>query len=96
MTYEPHESVYSSVVSRDSVRIAFTIASLNGLRVLADDVENAYLNAPTKECCYATAVPEFGEHYMVFVAQVPDGVITWLLRFDHWVSKVVLLIQMSG
>jgi hypothetical protein len=31
MTDEPHESVYSSVVSRDSVRITFTIASLNGL-----------------------------------------------------------------
>jgi hypothetical protein len=31
MTDEPHESVYSSVVYRDSVRIAFTIASLNGL-----------------------------------------------------------------
>jgi hypothetical protein len=32
------------------------------------------------------------EPYMVFVAQVPDGVITWLLHFDHSVSKVVLLI----
>jgi hypothetical protein len=60
MTNEPHESVYSSVVSRDSVRIAFTIASLNGLGVLAGDVQNAYLNAPTKEQCCTTAGPEFG------------------------------------
>jgi hypothetical protein len=42
------ESLYSSVVSRDSVRIALTIASLNNLNVLADDVNNVYLNASTK------------------------------------------------
>jgi hypothetical protein len=47
----PDESVYSSVVSRDSVRIAFTIAALNDLEVLAADVQNAYLNAPTNERC---------------------------------------------
>jgi Reverse transcriptase (RNA-dependent DNA polymerase) len=59
-TEVPKESVYSSVVSRDSVRIALTIASLNGLDVLAADVQNAYLNAPTKEKCYTIAGPEFG------------------------------------
>ena len=59
-TEVPTESVYSSVVSRDSVRIAFTIAALNGLDVLAADVQNAYLNAPTKERCYTIAGPEFG------------------------------------
>jgi Reverse transcriptase (RNA-dependent DNA polymerase) len=37
-----------------------TIASLNNLNVLAADVQNAYLNAPTKEKCYTTAGPEFG------------------------------------
>jgi hypothetical protein len=35
----PKESVCSSVVSRDSVRIALTIASLNQLDVLAADVQ---------------------------------------------------------
>jgi hypothetical protein len=59
-TEVPKESVYSSVVSRDSVRIALTIASLNNLEVLAADVQNAYLNAPTKEKCYTIAGPEFG------------------------------------
>jgi hypothetical protein len=39
ITDEPHKSVYLSVVCRDSVRIAFTIASLNGLRVFAGDVQ---------------------------------------------------------
>jgi Reverse transcriptase (RNA-dependent DNA polymerase) len=59
-TEVPKESVYSSVVSRDSVRIALTIASLNNLNVLAADVKKPYLNAPTKEKCYTTAGPEFG------------------------------------
>jgi Reverse transcriptase (RNA-dependent DNA polymerase) len=62
-TEEPSESVYSSVVSRDSIRIAFTIAALNGLKILAGDIQNAYLNAPTKERCYTIAGPEFGKDY---------------------------------
>jgi len=59
-TDEPKDSVYSSVVSRDSVRIAFTIAALNDLDVMAADIQNAYLNAPTTEKCYTTAGLEFG------------------------------------
>ena len=54
------ESVFSSVVTRDSVRIAFTYAALNGLDILAADVQNAYLNAPTKEKCWFKAGLEFG------------------------------------
>jgi hypothetical protein len=36
-------------VSRDSVRLAFLIAGLNDLNVLAGDVTNAYLNASCRE-----------------------------------------------
>jgi hypothetical protein len=36
---------YSSVVSRDSVRIALLIAALNGLQIMSCDIQNAYLNA---------------------------------------------------
>jgi hypothetical protein len=35
--------------SRDSVRLAFLAAALNDLDVLAADIQNAYLTAPTKE-----------------------------------------------
>ena len=52
----PRESTYSSVVSRDSVRIFFTLAALNDVDVLACDVQNAYLNAPN----YIIAGKEFG------------------------------------
>jgi hypothetical protein len=60
-TDPPKESVYSSVVSHDSVRLAFLIAALNDLEILSADVQNAYLNAPTKERIYTTAGPEFGQ-----------------------------------
>jgi hypothetical protein len=49
MTETPESMTYSSVVSRDSIRIAFLIAGLNDLDVLAGDVTNAYLNAPCRE-----------------------------------------------
>ena len=51
---------YSSVVSRESVRIAFTIA-LNGLDVIMSNVGNAYLNARTLGKLYGIASMEFGE-----------------------------------
>jgi hypothetical protein len=41
----PASLTYSSIVSRDSVRIAFLVAALNDLDILSCDVSNAYLNA---------------------------------------------------
>ena len=38
VTETPSSITYSSVVSRDSVRIALTIAALNGLDILACDI----------------------------------------------------------
>ena len=45
LTDPPVESVYSSVVTRESVRIMFLVAALNGLDILGADVQNAYINA---------------------------------------------------
>jgi len=59
-TDTPVQLTYSSVVTRDSVRIAFLIAALNGLDILAADVGNAYLQAPVREKVHTTAGPEFG------------------------------------
>ena len=53
---------YSSVVSCESVRIAFTVAALNDLDVLIADIGNAYLNADCREKVYTIAGPEFGSH----------------------------------
>ena len=52
---------YSSVVSRDSVRLAFLISALNGIDLQAADIGNAYLNAPCREKIWFAAGPEFGE-----------------------------------
>ena len=51
---------YSSVVSRDSVRIALTMGALNGLTVMACHIQNAYLNADCRENIWTRAGPEFG------------------------------------
>ena len=56
----PAEITYSSVVTRDSVRIAFMIAALNDIDILATDIGNAYLNADPREKVYTTAGAEFG------------------------------------
>ena len=45
----PKFVTYSSIVSRESVGIAFLVAALNGLQVLACDISGAYLNAPSRE-----------------------------------------------
>ena len=59
-TEAPASITYSSVVSRESVRLAFTIAGLNGLDICAADIGNAYLNAPCREKIWTIAGPEFG------------------------------------
>jgi hypothetical protein len=45
----PHAMTYVSVVSRESVRIALTLADLNDLDAKMADIENAYLTAPITE-----------------------------------------------
>ena len=42
-TPEPEYSAFAGVVSRESIRITLTYASLNGLSVFGADIQNAYL-----------------------------------------------------
>ena len=60
-TEAPATLTYSSVVGRETVRIALTIAALNDLEVKSADIENAYLNAPSKEKIWVVLGPEWGE-----------------------------------
>jgi hypothetical protein len=53
----PHSMTYASVVSRESVRIALTVASLNDLDVKMADIENAYLTAPITEKLWTVIGP---------------------------------------
>ena len=60
MTDTPATMPYASVVSRETVRIALTVAALNDLEVTTSDIQNAYLTAPCKEKIWTTLRPEFG------------------------------------
>lgn len=59
-TEPPAAITYSTVVSRDSVRICLLIATLNDLDIQSADIENAYLTAPCHEKCWTMAGPKFG------------------------------------
>ena len=59
-TPDPIGSTFAGVVSRESIRIAFTYAALNDLRVFAADVRNTYLQAPSSQKDYVVCGPEFG------------------------------------
>ena len=59
-TTAPKSLSYSTVVSRDSVRIAFLLAALNNLQVVSCDIQNTYLAAPCREKFYYIAGAEFG------------------------------------
>jgi Reverse transcriptase (RNA-dependent DNA polymerase) len=61
VTDPPTSITYSSVVSRELVRIVFLIAALNDLDIMTADIGNAYLNAFTSEKVYTITGPEFGE-----------------------------------
>ncbi len=52
---------YASVVSRETVRLALTFASLNDLEVKVGDVLNAYITTPVQENVWTILGPEF-EH----------------------------------
>ena len=55
-------SNYAGIVSRESVRIAFTYTALNDLDIWACDVQNAYIQAPSSEKHYIVCGAEFGDH----------------------------------
>jgi hypothetical protein len=60
MTGAPTVMTNASVVSRETVRIALTIAALNDLEVKAADILNAYISAPIKEKVWCVLGAEFG------------------------------------
>jgi hypothetical protein len=62
-TYTPHDMMYALVVSRESVRIALTLAALNDVNVKMADIENAYLTAPITEKIWTVLGPDFGDDY---------------------------------
>lgn len=71
-----------SVVSRDSVRIAFLVAALNDLKILTSDIGKAYLNAHTTEKVYTITGMDFGEE---------TGRIAIIVRALYGLKSIVVL-----
>jgi len=57
----PEKLTYASVVSRETIRIALTLAALNDLEVKTSDVKGAYLTAPCTKNVWTILGPEFGK-----------------------------------
>ena len=60
-TEAPSSITYSSVVSKDSVWLSFTITSVNGVNVMSCNLENAYLNAMCREKIWFEGGTKCGE-----------------------------------
>ncbi len=59
-TEAPATITYASVVSRETLHLALTIASLNDLEVKVGDVLNVYITTPVKEKVWTILGPKFG------------------------------------
>ena len=56
----PLTITYARFVSRETFRLALTIAALDGLQVKVDNIMNAYVTSPSTERIWMVIVPEFG------------------------------------
>jgi hypothetical protein len=63
VTDPPSSITFASIVSRDSVFLAFLIATLNDLDLLGANIGNTYLNALTSEKVHTVCGLEFGQAY---------------------------------
>ena len=83
-TVNPSGSNYTSVVSCDTVRIAFTYAALNNLIACAEDVRNTYIQDPSSKKHYIICGSEFSEnkgHTAIIVWALYSGKSTGR---DYW------------
>ena len=91
LTDVPSHMTYSSVVSRDTVRIGFLIAALNGLEILAGDIQNAFLSAPTKEKVFFYAGDEWkaDKDRIVVVVRALYGLKSSALQFRNYLAETL-------
>lgn len=91
LTDVPTHMTYSSVVSRDTVRIGLLVAALNGLELLAGDIQNAFLEAPTKEKIFFYAGNEWkaDEGRVVVVVRALYGLKSSALQFRNHLADTL-------
>ena len=105
MTNAPSTATYSSVVSRESVCIAFLLAALNNLEILACNISNAYLNAPYREKILFLGGNETGSYKDKVLAITTGGVTVLCGRCAQWwrfvfynrcFLELIILLSMTG
>ena len=91
LTDVPTYMTYSSVVSRDTVRIGFLVAALNNLDILAGDIQNAFLEAPTKEKIFFYAGEEWksDKDKAVIVVRALYGLKSSALQFRNCLAETL-------
>ena len=91
LTDVPASMTYSSVVSRDTVRIGFLMAALNNLDVLAGDIQNAFLEAETKEKIFFYAGDEWksDKDKVVVVIRALYGLKSSALQFRNHLADTL-------
>jgi hypothetical protein len=91
LTDVPPNMTYSSVVSRDTVRIGFLVAALNDLDILAGDIQNAFLSAPTEEKIFFYAGDEWGadKDRVVVVVRALYGLKSSALQFRNHLAATL-------
>jgi Reverse transcriptase (RNA-dependent DNA polymerase) len=87
---------YASVVSRESVRIAFTLAALNGLDIQSADVSNTYLNAPSRERLVTKCGPEFGPSLRGRWAIIQRALYRSKSAAASWRASIIGLLEQLG
>jgi hypothetical protein len=89
-------SCYSTVVRLDSIRLLNVIAKAQGLKVLAGDVGNAYLNADTKEKVYIRFGPEFGPELEGRIAIIKKSLYGLKSSGAQWHAHFAQTLYMMG
>jgi hypothetical protein len=91
LTDVPTSMTYSTVVSRDTVRIGFLVAALNDLDILAGDIQNAFLEAPTKEKIFFYAGDEWksDKDRVVVVVRALYGLKSSALQFRNHLADTL-------
>ena len=87
-------NTYSSVASRDSVRICLLLAALNDLDVMMADIGNAYLNAKCKERVHVKCGPElFGREHEGKIAVIVRALYGLKTAGNSWRNHLASVIR---
>ena len=91
LTDIPTHMTYSSVVSRDTLRIGFLVAALNGLDITAGYIHNSFLEAPTQEKILFYACNEWKSNKYRVVVVIPAlyGLKYSALQFRNHIAKTL-------